>query len=464
MKSAKNRISLVLIFALLFILAACSGGSKNKESTNSAGSSSDAGAPPSSASASASQPASSGNKEPVTITMLTHFTGNDGKVAAPYIEQWNKENPDIQVKMETVEFTDLLPTIMAKQTSGQTTDIIHIYSLWAGQLAKSNVIAEAPDDIAQDVKSNYPEVAARGASVNGKVFGYPTEVEAFALYYNKKLLKDAGFDQPPKTWDELLSMGKAINKKDGSGKMLTQGFGFVRDWPAIMYHPFLAFMKTAGGTFLSADQTKANLDSDAAKKTMEFYSKVYGKNGISDIGFTMSKAFTTGNAGMVVNAGYWAGSLKATMKPEDFANVAAAPIPSPDGSTKGSITYTWAWSVNKQSKHQEAAWKFLKWYNSQPVKNGMTPEGNFLLDSFNLVSTRNSDVQSQPIQDKLKNDPILQVLNDTLQYADPEPNPVAGAEIQDMTAKQLDSVWTNQTTPDKALEAVQRDVQAKLGQ
>ncbi|MDB4868686.1 MAG: transporter substrate-binding protein, partial [Cohnella sp.] len=86
------------------------------------------------------------------------------------------------------------------------------------------------------------------------------------------------------------------------------------------------------------------------------------------------------------------------------------------------------------------------------------------LDSFNLVSTRNSDVQSQPIQDKLKNDPILQVLNDTLQYADPEPNPVAGAEIQDMTAKQLDSVWTNQTTPDKALEAAQRDVQAKLGQ
>ena len=28
------------------------------------------------------------------------------------------------------------------------------------------------------------------------------------LFYNKKMLKDAGFTNPPKTWDELARAGK----------------------------------------------------------------------------------------------------------------------------------------------------------------------------------------------------------------------------------------------------------------
>lgn len=436
MKKMKNWAAVLLALTLVFSLAACSG-SKKGDSGGSSG-------------------------EPVTLTMLTHYVGELEKSFKPLIDQWNKENPDIQVKTEGVEFSELLPTIMAKQTSNQGADIIHIYSLWAGQLAKSGVLADAPQDVADDVQSNYAAAASRGASVNGKIYGYPTEVQAFGLYYNKKLLKEAGYENPPATWDELLTMAQAMNKKDGAGKTLTEGFGFIRDWPAIGYHPFLAFMQTAGGSLLSEDQTKVNLNSDAAKKTMELYSKVYGKNGISDIGLQTSKGFGAGQVGMVVNAGWWVSSLKSVMKPEDFANVAAAPVPSPDGKTKGSVTYTWAWAVNKQSKKQEAAWKFLKWFNAQAGEDGLTPQGTFLLKGLNLLSTRNSDVQAKPMQDKLKEDPILQVFQDALQYAQPEPNPAAGAEIQNILFKQLDSVWTDQTTPDKALETAQSEIQSKL--
>jgi multiple sugar transport system substrate-binding protein len=411
-----------------------------------------------------SQQNNSGNKteekkEPVTLKLLSHYVAHNEEFLKKYVDQWNSENPDIQIVLEGVEFTELLPTIMTKQTSGQGADITHIYALWAGQLDKSGVIAKAPDDAVADIKANYPESVTTGVSVNGNIFGYPTEVQPFALYYNKKLLKDAGFEHPPTTWDELLTMAEAINKTDQNGNTEVQGFGFIRAWPAIVYHPFVALMATAGGQFI--EDGKVNLNSEAAKKTMELYTKVHGKNGLTEIGNDVMKGFAAEQVAMTINAGWWAGSLKVTME-DNYEDVGVAPIPSPDGKTKGSVSYVWGWTVNSKSKHQDEAWKFLKWFNSQPVKDGLTPEGNFLLEAFNTISTRKSDQESDPIKEKLASDANLKVLNEAIKYATPEPNPATGAEIQNILFKQIDSVWTGQITADKALEIAQAEIQAKL--
>jgi multiple sugar transport system substrate-binding protein len=164
---------------------------------------------------------------------------------------------------------------------------------------------------------------------------------------------------------------------------------------------------------------------------------------------------------MTIQAGWWAGSLKGVMK-DAYANVATAPLPSPDGQKKGSLAYTWMWGVNSKSKHQKEAWEFLKWFNTVAVKDGVTPEGSFLLNAFNSISSRKSDLEAAPIKDKLANDQVLKTFIDALNYATPEPNPAAGVEIQDILFKQIENVWTKQTTPDAAVQAAQKEIQAKL--
>ncbi|WP_178022949.1 ABC transporter substrate-binding protein [uncultured Paenibacillus sp.] len=405
--------------------------------------------------------ASSSSK--VTLTLLSHYTGENEKFIQPYIEQWNQENPDIQVKLTPVEFDQLLSTMMTKQTAGQVADIVHTYTLWGGQLSKNKVLAPAPDDVAADIRENYPASAVAAATIDGKVVGYPTEVQAYGLFYNKKLLKEAGFDQPPKTWDELLQMASAIEQKDKNGKTTVQGFGFLRGYAGKVVQPFMGLLATAGGTLLSEDMSKPNLDSDAAKQTIDLYSKIYGSGGISDIGFETTKAFGAGQVAMTIEAGWWAGSLKTLMK-DGFADVGAAPLPSPDGQTQGSLAYTWAFGVNSKSKHQEAAWKFLKWFNSVNVKNDMTPEGNFLIEGFNTVSARKTDLASKTIQDKLAADPIAKTFSDALQVASPEQNPATASEIQDILYKQIENMWAGKATKEEVLESVQKDIQAKLGQ
>lgn len=452
----KRMLVSMLVLVLIFVVVACSNnGTKDEGSATK----DEASATKDEASTTKDEASTTKDKDPVTLRLLSHYVAQNEDFIKPYIDQWNSENPDIQVKLEGVEFNELLPTIMTKQTSGQGADIMHIYSLWAGQLDKNGVIADAPSDVVDDVTKNYPESAALGASVNGKIYGYPTEVQPFVLYYNKRLLKEKGYENPPQTWDQLLEMAKAIETKDSSSNTKIQGWGIIRSWPAITYHPFIAMMATAGEQFIK--DGKVNLDSEAAQKTMALYEKVYGKDGITNIGFDTMKSFGVGQTALSINAGWWAGSLKATMG-DNYKDIGVAPIPSPDGKTKGSVAYTWAWTVNKKSKHHEEAWKFLNWFNSQPIKGGMTPEGNFLLEAFNTISTRGTDTQTDSIKAKLESDPNVQVIVEALQYATPEPNAAAGAEIQNILFKEIDSVWTGQKVGEEALKAAQQEIQNKL--
>ncbi|MCQ6561630.1 ABC transporter substrate-binding protein [Paenibacillus mendelii] len=405
----------------------------------------------------------SGNKpaEKVELTMLTHYVGVNETQLKPLIEQWNSENPDIQIKPIGVDFGELQKTIMTKQSAGQGADIMHVYALWGGQLNKNNVLAEAPDHIAEDVKANYPEAAVKGASLDGKVFGYPTEVQAYGLFYNKRLLKEAGFDNPPATWDEMLSMAKAIEKKDSSGKVQVQGFGFQRGYAGLVDQPFMAMMAAAGSNLLSDDLTKSNLNTDAGKKTLELYSKVYGKDGMTDISFNATKGFGTGQVAMTIGAGWWAGSLKTVMK-DSYTDVGVAPIPSLDGSSKGTIAYTWAWGVNSKSKNQEAAWKFLQWMNSTVVKDDLTPEGSFLLEAFNTASSRKSDLESPKLKEHLGSDPIIKNFSDALTYASEEQSPATAAEVQDILFKNIESMWTGQQSLDDTINNAHTQIEEKL--
>ena len=44
--------------------------------------------------------------------------------------------------------------------------------------------------------------------------------------YRPSLLKEAGYDAPPQTWDELLDMAKTLNKDtDGDGTIDIYGVG-----------------------------------------------------------------------------------------------------------------------------------------------------------------------------------------------------------------------------------------------
>jgi multiple sugar transport system substrate-binding protein len=372
------------------------------------------------------------------LTLLTHYSDEPMKPGLQkMVDEWNSSHPKIQVKTQVATFDDLLSTITVRQTGGKAADIIQPYGLWAGQLAASNVLTPAPADVTQDVKSNFSQAAVGAASVGGKVYGYPTEVQTYALFYNKKLFADAGIAQPPATWDELKADAAKLTKHDGSGNMQVEGMGLMSGWDTAVVHPWMALTQTAGGKFVTADG-KAAFDSDAGKQALQLERDLITAKS-SDPAIDVLAGMPSGKVAMTINAGWFIGTLKDKMK-DAYQDIGVAPVPGPTPGAKGSVAYGYFMGVNTKSRHQKEAWEFLKWLNADKGANGATRMDTFQY-SVGTIPGRPADAQALAASGA---DPNFKPFTDALGFAVAEPNPKNGQKIKTIIQKDIEQVWTGQ--------------------
>lgn len=132
------------------------------------------------------------------------------------INAWNTNNPNIQVRMETMSGGDTLAQLAREIPAGAGPDIQHMAFVWTRDLAKSNLLlelgplieAEAPGAGIDDF------LALDLATLDGKTYGMPWSADTFAMAYRPDLLEAAGVALPD-TWDELTAAAEALTTGDG---------------------------------------------------------------------------------------------------------------------------------------------------------------------------------------------------------------------------------------------------------
>ena len=142
----------------------------------------------------------------------------------------------------------------ARQPDGPT--IVGIYDAWLPELVRDGLAAQAPDEIAAEVKSEWPASVVGAASQNGAVYGVPNEVDLYQLNYNKALFDEAGVAEPPADWDGVVKAAEQITALGDD----MQGIGFITNWSSGAVHPFLSLLASNGGSFLNEDGTAVGAD------------------------------------------------------------------------------------------------------------------------------------------------------------------------------------------------------------
>lgn len=393
----------------------------------------------------------------VTLTFLSHYGNDPFKTGiGDLVKEWNKANPDIQVKMQTVDFNNLLTTLNVRQTGGRGADVISSYALWGGQLAKNGVLAAPPAGVTADIKENYSQAAVDAVtSADGRLLGYPTELNTYVLFYNKKLLKAAGFSEPPADWSQLSQIAKATTKKDNSGNYLVRGLSLIQDGDNQTVHPFLSLLDAAGGQFLAPDG-KSAMD-DHAKAVMKLESNL-AASGATTTSVMPTKAFPTGGVAMAIQAGWWVGSLKQAMG-TNYADVGTAPVPGPASGDVGSLAYAFFTGVNAGSKHQAAAWKFLTWFNSHKNAQNVTALGDFLAQQ-GLIPPRKAD--AAVLGPKfLAEDPNLKPIYAAASYAMAESNAANAYEAKTATNNALNEIVVNGAAVPKTFDTLVNEINSE---
>ena len=100
------------------------------------------------------------------------------------------------------------------QAGGGEIDVILGDVIWPAQFAANGWIMNLSDRFT-DTDEFLPG-PMQSNTYDGKVYGVPWFTDAGMLYYRQDLLEEAGFSEPPATWEELEEMAQKTAQDTGT--------------------------------------------------------------------------------------------------------------------------------------------------------------------------------------------------------------------------------------------------------
>jgi multiple sugar transport system substrate-binding protein len=177
-------------------------------------------------------------------------------------DDFHAANPSITVKVQTVNWNDFDTKIQTMVQNRQYPDITE--GDYFSNYAQEGLLYKA-SDVLSDPSNLMPAFTKLG-SYGGAQYGMPFTTSARAFFYNKKLFKQAGIAEPPKTWDELAADADKISNL---GKI---GYGMPLGPEEAQAETLLWFLGNGGG--YQDASGKWVINSPQNVETLEFMTKL----------------------------------------------------------------------------------------------------------------------------------------------------------------------------------------------
>ena len=112
----------------------------------------------------------------------------------------------------------------------------------------------------------------KAATYDGKLSGIPYRITTGIFHYQKALLEQAGFSQPPGTWDEFLKVALAVNKPPDR-----YAFGIFGRQGAGMFVGFNPWLYSNGGRLLDFKTGEIFINDAKGVEALQFYADLVTK-------------------------------------------------------------------------------------------------------------------------------------------------------------------------------------------
>ena len=285
-----------------------------------------------------------------TVVIWHKMQPNELQVFQSIAEEYMAMCPDVTIKFE--QKADLEGALKAAIPAGQGPDLFIWAHDWIGKFGEAGLLEPIDDYVTSDVTKDFAPVAVEAMQYKGHYYAMPFAAETVALIYNKKMVSEA-----PKTFDEMESVMKKYYDPDN------EKYGIA--WPINAY--FISAIAQAFGGYYFDDKTeKPGLDDPKTIEGFEFFFKnIYPYMAPTADYNTQQSIFTQGRAPFMVN-GPW--SIASVKKAGIDFGVAPLPPIEKDGKEYWPRPYTGVklFYFAKGAKNKEAAWKFVKWFTTNP--------------------------------------------------------------------------------------------------
>lgn len=428
---------LVLILASFMALSGCGGGSSNNEPAVANEESP----------AATEQPAAEKPPEPVEVRLAGWGASPEEQALLQQtLDDFEAKNPDVKVKFEVIadQYMDVIRT---RLIGGEGPDVFYLDAFEAPKMIEDGVLEPLDSFITGDFDVNDFEAPLLNAfkSPDGKQYGFPKGFSTLALFYNKKMFADNGIAAPPATWEEFLEVSEKLTKRNGDN-VEVYGFGVAPDLARQMY-----MLKAYGGRVVDENGHAAFASPEALKGLQliidqHVVAKTSARGADLGIGWE-GEMFGSGKAAMIIEGNWAIPYLKNTFGDLEYGT---AEVPTVNGQ-KGTMAFTVAYVMNKESKQKEAAWKLLSYLTGKEGMETWTSKG------FELPSRKS--VAAKLGFDK---DPIRGALIAGASYATPWQSGPTLPTVASNFNNQFLSAYNGEKSLEEALKTAQEDANKEI--
>jgi len=293
------------------------------------------------------------------------------------IKDYEAKHPDVTIKFVPVSSTETDESkLMTAVRGGVGPDIYYLNRFATLQRASEGVLENLKpylDKEGVDLSKDYLPYAWGDVSDKDGVYALPFDTDARVIFYNKKLLKDAGVDlkpfdpaNGPMTPDAMNAAAAKLNQKDSSGNYDRIGFlpWFEQGWHYTWGLAFNGKFQDGNCKVTPTDQgavagMKFLGDSAAAlgyPAASQFVNSYYPPNSPAQ-----ANPFFSGKIGMMVDGDWMLPQLAEYAKGLDWGMTY---IPTPDGHIT-SWSAGWSLAIPKGAKNTQAAYDFARYMTGE---------------------------------------------------------------------------------------------------
>ncbi|MBS4195274.1 ABC transporter substrate-binding protein [Lederbergia citri] len=308
-----------------------------------------------------------GSGKKVELTMAAWGNPAEIKVYQKGVDAYMKEHPNVKIKLVPVPGDNYEEKLLTELSGGKSHDVFYVGDNTMPKLVETGKIADLTDFLdssASYVKaSDFADGLWGAARKDGRIYGVSVDNNPLVMYYNKKVLADAGIDKSPQelydagewNWQAFEDMTSKINAAGNKG--------FVADgWTAHLF----SWIWSNGGQIYDDEGNMILEENEKAQEAFKFLERNI-KNGNFTYSGSLPKGqgadamFMSNQVGFAA-AGRWWTPMFSENKSLEFDYI---PWPTNTGNKMEPAAIAIAYmSVAKDSKNVEEAMKFMSFYTS----------------------------------------------------------------------------------------------------
>ncbi|WP_410512399.1 ABC transporter substrate-binding protein [Paenibacillus sp. BR2-3] len=373
----KRRFAFISAIVFALVIAGCGNSGNNSPATNESANNT--------TKETAAPEATTAPKKDVTIKMF-QFKVEIAEQLNALAEEYEKET-GVKVEVETHGGgEDYGALLKAEIASGSEPEIFNN----GGYTALVPYMDRATDLSGEPWAKDLLPTAKVPATVDGKLYGMPMNVEGYGLIYNKALFEKAGITEEPKTLSQLKA---AAEKLKAAG---ITPFEATNEWWSMGIHLVNVGLAHQADPKLFIDDLKAGKQTikgnEAFTQWLDLVDVIFSnaqKDKMTTDYATQVADFASGKAAMMLQGNWTQGDID-KIDPALSLGVLPLPISDEEGTILVGVPNNYI--VNSKSANPEEAKAFLNWLvTSETGKKYLTKEFKFI-PALSNIETKAEDI------------------------------------------------------------------------